>query len=1190
MASTTSANVRTIVRFRPPNSREIQLGYTDGSNGIEIVGSGTIHITPPAHKKLDEGETNEPKKFVVSRAFGMNTAQTDVFEAAAAEAVNDLFIGFNSTVFAYGQTGAGKSFTMFGSLSDPDSHGIIPRTVRRLFDKVLESPSDIEYTISCSYLEVYKEELFDLLSLDHKKKLNIRQSPQKGIFVENLHLEYVTSESDVYDCITVGNEQKKVGRTNMNAVSSRSHCVFTLYLRQQDTDGNSKQGKLNLVDLAGSEKVRKSGATGETLEEAKKINLSLTSLSQCINALSSGKNQHVPYRTSKLTRLLQESLGGNSKTTLVVNCSPSPDNCDETVATLRFAERCATIKNAVKANIHMSVEQLTEMVEALNNELSGLKQYASNMETRLRSLGVNVAELALEGHVEITAKLDVAVQFPENSRITQNDLKSTEPPDVLSPSLKNRQDAVKTIRLAFEAQGKASGAMPAGTVLAGVTLSWVSAKIVIVGLTKATFGDHERKVLTEAVWECVADEGVEQDDVFIADINQVKNCLVVNPVIVCDSPNVPQIVATLKSQISSGKLLAKIGVHSQAMQKAVLRIEDPLIQQKDSAFTEAAIRKEQNQRLVELVPQVLTTQEKTLTTEELKREIEIVERQRVEDQAELSALRSEIEKLRDENHGLNSQLSVKEVEMDTAKERLIAANTKLLQATERLKHKHLAPEEPAQPKPIQKHQLSPVLHHPSLQGANLGLPVPNPSKALTSRENDLDDDHNRKGLFGKFVGKKANGLKTGNSNLAPTLNVLNNNHNASEAKPIPHFVMHSSTIHTVPGAFEKQDSDSEPDIDISPAKGLRKPVPRNLEKPHQLGAIPGLSLSNMSSLNMTVVEELPSDKDLPGDEPIAPRKREDEELDDLLKKQEDLSKTVRRQQALIERQADALQQVGERVTQAEQEVQFLTQERDFLQERIGKLELKLYKHGLGQQQRRGSVKLERTVSQIAKTPGPNNDRTERAGFMDRPVSMAVSGSFSNTLATAPGPGVGGANGAGGVAPNGPQLERTISTRTALERSGMSGSGYDTFRTDSTGTHASLRISNIGAIPPATVVTTRPQSVIMQNPSFDPARVQLPSQRDIQYPQRTGRVLPSVREGPQIRKPVRDSKNSALTQARNEAPPNDSFMDLFKTPQFLSKLLLFDEDASDKEPGSAKEIPNDESPRKAPKSFWNFGAK
>jgi kinesin family protein 5 len=223
-------------------------------------------------------------------------------------------------------------------------------------------------------LEIYKETLYDLINPNTKSSdLKIKEHPQKGIYVQNLTEEYITSREDFLNLIEEADRYRVVFETLLNKVSSRSHLLFLIDITQKYPNGVEKRGILNLVDLAGSEKISKSGAVGETLEEAKKINLSLLNLGNVINALTS-HNEHVPYRDSKLTRILQDSLGGNYKTTLIVTCSPHSGNVEETLSTLKFAQRAKKIKNKVKVNIKRSNEELEMLLQKVTNELLNAKQ------------------------------------------------------------------------------------------------------------------------------------------------------------------------------------------------------------------------------------------------------------------------------------------------------------------------------------------------------------------------------------------------------------------------------------------------------------------------------------------------------------------------------------------------------------------------------------------------------------------------------------------------------------------------------------------------------------------------------------------------------------------------------------------------------------------------------------------------
>jgi kinesin family member 5 len=303
-----------------------------------------------------------------------------------------VFEGFNGTIFAYGQTGSGKTHTMQGlSLEDQQTMGIIPRMVNSVFDYISETPDHVEFTVKCSMVEIYMEKIKDLFSPD-KVNLKIREDRKRGVYIEDVTECYVSEEQDIFDLMQMGNSQRAISATNMNEGSSRSHMLFMLSLHQNNTrEFSAKTGKLYLVDLAGSEKVGKTGAEGKLLEEAKKINLSLSSLGNVINALTESKqNQHIPYRDSKLTRILQESLGGNSRTTLIITCSPSSYNDAETLSTLRFGYRAKSIKNTPKINKEYTVAELQLLLEKAEKEIADKQKRIDQLEAILANNSIAI--------------------------------------------------------------------------------------------------------------------------------------------------------------------------------------------------------------------------------------------------------------------------------------------------------------------------------------------------------------------------------------------------------------------------------------------------------------------------------------------------------------------------------------------------------------------------------------------------------------------------------------------------------------------------------------------------------------------------------------------------------------------------------------------------------------------------------
>ncbi len=275
---------------------------------------------------------------------------------------------------------------MMGSdIEDETSRGIIPRIVEQMFTSILQSPGNIEYTVRVSYMEIYMERIRDLL-VPQNDNLPVHEEKSRGVYVKGLLEIYVSSVQEVYEVMRRGGAARATAATNMNQESSRSHSIFVITISQKNVEtGSAKSGQLFLVDLAGSEKVGKTGASGQTLEEAKKINKSLSALGMVINSLTDGKSTHIPYRDSKLTRILQESLGGNSRTTLIINCSPSSYNDAETLSTLRFGVRAKAIKNKAKINAELSPVELKQLLKKAQHQVITFETYVSTLEGEVQS-------------------------------------------------------------------------------------------------------------------------------------------------------------------------------------------------------------------------------------------------------------------------------------------------------------------------------------------------------------------------------------------------------------------------------------------------------------------------------------------------------------------------------------------------------------------------------------------------------------------------------------------------------------------------------------------------------------------------------------------------------------------------------------------------------------------------------------
>ena len=274
---------------------------------------------------------------------------------------------------------------MGADIDDEVSKGIIPRIVEQIFASILASPGNIEYTVRVSYMEIYMERIRDLLQ-PQNDNLPVHEEKSRGVYVKGLLEVYVSSVQEVYEVMRRGGTARAVAATNMNQESSRSHSIFVVIITQKNVEtGSAKSGQLFLVDLAGSEKVGKTGASGQTLEEAKKINKSLSALGMVINSLTDGKSTHIPYRDSKLTRILQESLGGNSRTTLIINCSPSSYNDAETLGTLRFGVRAKAIKNKAKINAELSPAELKQLLKKAQSQVTTYENYLASLEGEVQS-------------------------------------------------------------------------------------------------------------------------------------------------------------------------------------------------------------------------------------------------------------------------------------------------------------------------------------------------------------------------------------------------------------------------------------------------------------------------------------------------------------------------------------------------------------------------------------------------------------------------------------------------------------------------------------------------------------------------------------------------------------------------------------------------------------------------------------
>ena len=343
--------VQVIVRCRPLFGKELAEGR---QRIVEMDTSrGEVVLKNPKASHPSEAE----RKFTFDRIFDWNCTQREVYDGAAARIVDAAIEGYNGTVFCYGQTGTGKTHTMEGKDEPPELRGVIPSAFNHVFDAI-DGSEGRNYLIRASFLEIYNENVRDLLAKDQSKTCDLKEDPEKGVYVKDLTTFVVKSVAEIRKLHEVGKKNRSVGATLMNADSSRSHSIFTVTIETSEVnagepaeDAHIRVGKLNMVDLAGSERQAKTGSTGDRLKEATKINLSLSALGNVISALVDGKSSHIPYRDSKLTRLLQDSLGGNSKTLMLVACGPSRENTAETINSLTFAKLAINFFQCSKMNV-----------------------------------------------------------------------------------------------------------------------------------------------------------------------------------------------------------------------------------------------------------------------------------------------------------------------------------------------------------------------------------------------------------------------------------------------------------------------------------------------------------------------------------------------------------------------------------------------------------------------------------------------------------------------------------------------------------------------------------------------------------------------------------------------------------------------------------------------------------------------
>ncbi|KAM6152179.1 kinesin-like protein KIF1A isoform 4-T4 [Erethizon dorsatum] len=438
------ASVKVAVRVRPFNSREMS---RDSKCIIQMSGSTTTIINPKQPKET-------PKSFSFDYSYWSHTSPEDINYASQKQVYHDIgeemlqhaFEGYNVCIFAYGQTGAGKSYTMMGK-QEKEQQGIIPQLCEDLFSRINDTTNDnMSYSVEVSYMEIYCERVRDLLNPKNKGNLRVREHPLLGPYVEDLSKLAVTSYNDIQDLMDSGNKARTVAATNMNETSSRSHAVFNIIFTQKRHDAETnitteKVSKISLVDLAGSERADSTGAKGTRLKEGANINKSLTTLGKVISALAemdSGPNKNkkkkktdfIPYRDSVLTWLLRENLGGNSRTAMVAALSPADINYDETLSTLRYADRAKQIR----CNAVINEDPNNKLIRELKDEVTRLRDllYAqglgdiTDMTNALVGMSPSSSLSALSSRAASVSSLHERILFAPGSEEAIERLKETE--------------------------------------------------------------------------------------------------------------------------------------------------------------------------------------------------------------------------------------------------------------------------------------------------------------------------------------------------------------------------------------------------------------------------------------------------------------------------------------------------------------------------------------------------------------------------------------------------------------------------------------------------------------------------------------------------------------------------------------------------------------------------------------------
>eukprot|EP01028_Stygiella_incarcerata_P006271 TRINITY_DN256_c0_g2_i1.p1 TRINITY_DN256_c0_g2~~TRINITY_DN256_c0_g2_i1.p1 ORF type:complete len:1114 (-),score=364.20 TRINITY_DN256_c0_g2_i1:2222-5563(-) len=425
-----SSNFTVTIRIRPENEREKE--SMSSRNILHVLGKNVLIFDPAqgAYGQIESPSRTttqfmqrraKDQKYAFDRVFGETTTQLEVYEATTKKLIPSVLSGYNATVFAYGPTGAGKTYTMMGC--DESGPGVMALTMIDLFTEIEKCKSEKQVKVSMSYLEVYNEHIFDLLSAPSGKKqtLELREDSEKGVIVAGLTQHYPKDADEVILLLREGNERRTQAGTYANAVSSRSHAVLQIIVEQTDRTAdiqtNLNYAKLSLIDLAGSERAAMTANRGMRFTEGANINKSLLALGNCINALARGTpssgTSYVPYRDSKLTRLLKDSLGGNCLTVMIAAVSPSSMSYEDTHNTLKYANRAKNIKLTVQRNVlnvNFHVTRYKQIINELRKEVAELKKRLVQHESGDLTATSRIREAEKEAEEEAVEKFEQEIR------------------------------------------------------------------------------------------------------------------------------------------------------------------------------------------------------------------------------------------------------------------------------------------------------------------------------------------------------------------------------------------------------------------------------------------------------------------------------------------------------------------------------------------------------------------------------------------------------------------------------------------------------------------------------------------------------------------------------------------------------------------------------------------------------------